>query len=68
MQVVPSAGLVGLAINLVVHISCSYSFPSPSNERNRVNDMFDRARSGVAVTSELEPSELPDAPVTTPVA
>lgn len=63
-----SSGLVGVAVNLVVYVVCSHAFPSTIHERARVNDLFDRARVGVAVDADSESSSPPATPEPTPVA
>ena len=44
-----SAGLVGLAANLVVYVACSYFVPAPATERGRVAELFSQARLHPAV-------------------
>lgn len=40
------SGLVGLLVNLVVYIACSYLVPVTRSEQRRVASLFERARSG----------------------
>ncbi|WP_416429784.1 sodium:solute symporter family protein [Paenarthrobacter nicotinovorans] len=63
-----SAGLVGVAVNLIVYVACSYAFPSTTLERARVSDLFDRAKARVLVDVDSESSNSPVAPETAPSA